>query len=631
MLLLSLACIQYDLSPDDDVVPGFDEDTAPPCPPGIDCTEETATPDDSDPVVELAYCDEQYFEAKALSLVDECFNEPTTGTWNPVIEWTSAAPGGVYTTPVVGNLTDDNGDGKIDEDDTPDIVVGNTSGVYWALSGDTGATLWSAGSLGSEPMTAAIGDVDGDGKPDVVGAGASGIEAYNGEDGSSIWKVSAFSGGNSPQCGAVGLHDLDSDGDVEVIIGNAIYDGGSGSLKAQGSYGSGAGHSWAAPMGVAADIDADGDIEVVVGNAIYDSSGNAEWYNGQSDGFVAVGQFDSDKYGEIVVAHTGSLRLQDDDGTVIWNKSGLTGGTIGPPTVADFDGDGNPDIGVAGNGVYIVVDMDGNELWRNSVQDYSSGFTGSSVFDFEGDGAAEVVYADEVTLWVYDGATGAVKLQENQHSSATCSESPSVADVDNDGNAEIVYSSSPYGSPSYSGVTVIGDDDDSWQRGRPVWNQHAYFITNVDDDATIPKSQDTNWLTYNNFRSGDILAGTGGVMPDLVVSLDHVCDTECDRGTLWVWGRVGNQGYEDIVDPFELVLSVITPEGEKQVASQTITAGLTAGEMKDSIVFEVGGLDGWTIYDVRLSVDGGNADDGAIRECDEANDEDSWGTSVCLF
>ncbi len=438
MLLLSLACIQYDFNKDGDVTPGFEHDSSEPCPPGVDCSEDSEVPDDSDSQVELDYCDDKYFEAGELSPVDECYNEPTTGTWNPVIEWTSSAPSGVYTTPVIGNLTDDNGDGKIDEDDIPDVVVGNTSGVYWALEGDSGATIWSAGSLGSEPMTAAIGDVDGDGNPDVVGAGSGGIQAFNGEDGSSLWLVSAYSGGSSPQCGAVGLHDLDGDGDVEVIIGNAIYDGSTGSLNAQGSYGAGAGHAWAAPMGVAADIDADGDLEVVVGNAIYDENGNAEWYNGLSDGFVAVGQFDSDPYGEIVVSHTGSLRLQDDDGTEIWTLSGLTGSTIGPPTVADFDGDGDPEIGVAGNGVYIVVDKDGNELWQNTVQDYSSGFTGSSVFDFEGDGAAEVVYADEVAVWVYDGATGAVKLKETQHSSATCSEYPAVADVDNDGNAEII-------------------------------------------------------------------------------------------------------------------------------------------------------------------------------------------------
>ena len=485
--------------------------------------------------------------------------------------------------------------------------------------------------MGSEPMTAAIADVDGDGKADVIGAGASGIAAWSGATGALIWQTSAYTGGNSPQCGAVGVADMSGDGDIEIIIGNAIYDGATGSKLAQGAYGSGAGHTWAAPMGVTADIDQDGDLEVVVGNAIYDEAGAAEWTNGQSDGFVAVGNFDSDPYGEIVVAYAGTLRLQDHDGTVLWSKPGLTGSTIGPPTVADFDGDGEPEIGVAGNNVYIVVEgADGSTIWSNVVQDQSSGFTGSAVFDFEGDGAAEVVYADEVNVWVFDGATGATKMKESQHSSATCSEYPSIADVDKDGHAEIIYSSSPYGSPSVSGVTVIGDADNSWAAGRPIWNQHGYSITNIDDDGSVPAAPDTNWLTYNNFRSGDILAGQGGVLADLVVSLDHVCDIECaEDGKLWVWGRVGNQGFLDITEPVDVTLHLVTNEGEKQVATQTITHPLPAGEMLDSVSFELSGLEDWIIYDVTLKVDGGNGLEGSFIECDETNNEDSWGTSVC--
>ena len=114
---------------------------------------------------------------------------------------------------------DGDGDGTVNEDDVPDIVVSNIDGLTFALSGDTGSVLWQGPNIGFEPMTPAIGDLDGDG--------------------------------------------------------------------------------WAAPMGVAADIDMDGQLEVVVGNALYDMYGNAEWYNGQSDGFVAIGDFDADPLGEI--------------------------------------------------------------------------------------------------------------------------------------------------------------------------------------------------------------------------------------------------------------------------------------------------------------------------------------------
>ena len=240
-------------------------------------------------------------------------------------------------------------------------------------------------------------------------------------------------------CGAVGLYDLNADGYPEVVLGGTIQDGRTGAVRGVGAYGDGSGHAWAAPMGVAADIDQDGTQEVVVGNALYRPDGSTIWYNGQTDGFVAVGNFDGDLYGEIVVSSEGTVRLQDDNGTVLWTRTSVAGSTSGPPTVADFDSDGAPEVGIAGSGLYIVLDTDGTTLWSRTTQDFSSGFTGSAVFDFEGDGEAEVVYADEVSVWVFDGATGATKLEETRHSSATCSEYPSVADVDNDGDLDIIF------------------------------------------------------------------------------------------------------------------------------------------------------------------------------------------------
>ena len=62
-----------------------------------------------------------------------------------------------------------------------------------------------------------------------------------------------------------------------------------------------------------------------------------------------------------------------------------------------LDGDGRLEIGSVNEHVYTVVD-DGRVLWTVVVAEKSSGFTGSSVFAFEGDGAAEVVYRDEVRL-----------------------------------------------------------------------------------------------------------------------------------------------------------------------------------------------------------------------------------------
>ncbi len=63
--------------------------------------------------------------------------------------------------------------------------------------------------------------------------------------------------------------------------------------------------------------------------------------------------------------------------------------------------------------------------------------TGTSVFDFQGDGKAEVLYNDECFFRVFEGATAKV-LYERPNSHRTQTEYPIVVDVDGDSNSEIV-------------------------------------------------------------------------------------------------------------------------------------------------------------------------------------------------
>ncbi len=566
-------------------------------PPGE--TAETAAP---------ATCEDASYPAEEVPTVDTCGGEPPEVSFTPVIEWTNTDPGPSATTPVVGQLTDDDGDGDADDDDTPDIVVTNWSGTTYALSGD-GTTLWSVLTIASS--TAAIGDLDGDGFPEVVLPAWGGTLALHGEDGSTYWEGEGDP--NLGAAGAVSIADLDADGDPEVVFANLILDGQDGSLRGRGTHGTGSGYPTGirGGMGVAADIDRDGVLEVVVGNALYDPDGNTVWYNGESDGYVAVADFDGDPEGEIVVVPTGGLRLQDDDGTVLWSQSPV-GDMGGPPTVADFDGDGDPEIGVAGRSLYVVLEADGTELWSRAIDDSTSGFTGSSAFDFDGDGAFEVVYADENDVWVFDGRTGAVLLQEGTHASATGSEYPTVADVDGDGHAEIVYTSNAFERGTENGVRVLGDD--SWPPGRKVWNQYAYTITNVEDDGRIPTVPDVNWDSYNNFRAGVSTTPAGEPGADLYPHLHAVCADECAEGRLTVWLSVANQGLADVTDAFDVEVWGATDTGTVLLHTLPWTGGVPAGTRSASVAVELT-LPG-PIHGLTITVDAG----GAIEECDEAND-----------
>jgi hypothetical protein len=95
-------------------------------------------------------------------------------------------------------------------------------------------------------------------------------------------------------------------------------------------------------------------------------------------------------------------------------------------------------------------------------------------------------------------------------------------------------------------VTVIGDMDESWMPARPIWNQHSYNITNVNDDGSIPRTPATNWLSYNNYRSGDLAAAAGGAMSDATVELVEICTEECAAGLLRVVVRIGNGGVQPL-------------------------------------------------------------------------------------
>jgi hypothetical protein len=144
--------------------------------------------------------------------------------------------------------------------------------------------------------------------------------------------------------------------------------------------------------------------------------------------------------------------------------------------------------------------------WTTPVQD-GSGWAAGTAFDFLGDGLAEAMYADEATLFVFDDTGN--PLLSVPRSSKTLIEYPVVADVDNDGSAEIVVVSSTDwdGNQTAPGVQVIRDAQDRWIQARRIWNQHAYHVTNVREDSTIPEVEPKSWQLLNTYRTNAQIEG----------------------------------------------------------------------------------------------------------------------------
>ncbi len=533
---------------------------------------------------------------------EECVRGPVVGSFNPVVEWQWSSnpvfPGydDLMSTPAVGDIT---GDG------VPEVVFTSFSGGAYtsagaltAVSGVDGSTLWSVAPGLYASAGVALGDLDGDGLVEVCTAGiAAAVVCVDGATGAVRWQA----GTELSYIGSPAIADLEGDGVAEVILGRQVFNH-DGSVRWVGA--GGVGYS----LGFAADMDADPALEVVAGNTVYDTDGTILWASGGFDGIAAVGDFDADGLAEVVTTGNGTVTLTDDTGAILWSVGVPQGGGGGPPTVADFDADGAPEIGVAGAYAYSVIEGDGTTRWSMPVQDYSSSVTGSAVFDFESDGAAEVVYADEETLWVFDGSSGAVELAVSGHASGTLYEYPLIVDVDADGSSEIVLASNNYAFAGWNGITVIGDADSTWAASRPVWNQFAYSITNVNDDLSIPATPEKNWLSWNNFRAGGTLDGPADWMPDLVVAALEACEDTCqdDLGSVYV--VVDNRGLA-AARGFEVELI----DGDGNVAAGETVDRLEGGGSVVLGPYALGRKD-WK-GGVQARVDASDT----LEECDEQN------------
>ncbi len=319
----------------------------------------------------------------------------------------------------------------------------------------------------------------------------------------------------------------------------------------------------------------------------------------------------------LVMADGHLLILKADDGKLLRDIN-LGGGTQGgAPNVDDFDGDGFPEIAIALSDFYTVVDLQQPEAthcpawnavlrqgqdppgtnpardpggkctrdnqcnagavcnqkagqcvclqsgWKRDTEDDSSKVTSSSVFDFNGDGAAEVIYNDECYFRVYDGGTGGVYLQLPSLS-RTIIENPVVADIDNDGNAEIAFVQNnetaqcgdlddPRTNPNRSslnswpngvddvpiaglpnGLEVWGDPSDVWVAARRVWNEHGYHVTNVTEGGQIPVHEPESWKPlngrfYDTYRSQP---RNYGVAPDLTLTAIQISSPNVACGEL---------------------------------------------------------------------------------------------------
>ena len=558
----------------------------------------------------------------------ECKADPTGGKVQPTLQWYWGEDPSkiaaedhpehyqVMSSPMVADMNNDT---------IPEVVFNTFSGASYQgngiiriLNGKTGQLIASSDG---NPMTdggsqVALGDLDGDTIPEIVTCSAEyKLIVYKFDPASNKLTVKWKSDNAMRECGqgGPGIADFNGDGKPEVYIRYHVHDGASGALigsqsckDSEGAYDDYEAHA-PCDYSVAADLNGDG-IQELVGGAVawkvdFTQKQLTPYYDRRDvhrEGYPAIADINLDGKPEIFVVRSNdnSVMAFNADGTDHWpQKVSHSVGAGGPPTIANLDDTKQPELTFAGKQGYIVFDYTGKMLWTRSTHDFSSAKTGSSVFDFDGDGKAEVVYADEFFLRVYNGKDGkTVYCQCN--TSGTHWEYPVIVDVNNDGHAEIVVSSNSSMIPgcpdtlpesegwdecvdaimkssdtkareATHGVRVFSSPNKDWVNTRKIYNQHAYSITNVSDNGTIPNKVRENWLTQNlnNFRL-NVQPGAN-YLPDLEIA-NVSSPREC-KETTPLYFNVKNVGWSTAIAGIPINIWYVNTNSEDVLAGTVKT------------------------------------------------------------
>ncbi len=391
----------------------------------------------------------------------------------------------------------------------------------------------------------AVADLDGDGLPEVIGSAYS-IVALEGQSGALVWRIrSGYDRSTNPDLvddvGRTwpGIVVADIDGDGEIEIATAHSGGWVAVYNRQGYFEAG----WPQqPTGnelrglAVADLDNDGRLEVIVSGAVYEEvntwvfehngrlrggwpqlSNDSGYASGVFNANAAAGDLDGDGFGEIIVPSdvhfinayerdgaqipANPIYGEDDEGKVkgwglvgVWEslatelrgwgecdgsraESYRANFAHGPAGIADVNGDGRNEVIAVGNmydcsvghppgkynAVYLFnadrsrfgagaydwesIPVDTGAPLSEDYNEIENAQPNPALADLDGDGELEILYAS------YDGRLHAFWLDKTEHGNwpyavydageglLRFASEPAVADLDNDGQAEVIFAS----------------------------------------------------------------------------------------------------------------------------------------------------------------------------------------------
>jgi outer membrane protein assembly factor BamB len=360
------------------------------------------------------------------------------------------------------------GIGDVDGDGRVEIVVTTTLGSIIALNADA-QEVWRYETGTLITLTPTVIDVDGDGTLEVLALTDAGtVWCLAGRTGEPIWD-DALPGASRWGQSGLAVGDLDNDGTQEIVTGDEL--GSVVCLAADGTvvwtYQGPHGHSLCPALG---DLDGDGMLEVVVGGTArplvcVSHKGEERWvrHDPLRGASPVVWDVNGDGQPEIIAAIDDQLALFDGRGNVLWTL-GMKATIDAAISVADVDKDGVVEIyAVDLFGHLVCVAPDGNLRWSGDVVERAR--RSPSVADVDGDGAMEILvasYSGSMDVFDLDGA-----LQERISLGGRSNATPTVVDLMGDGRPCVVCPNESGGMPAFR-----------WPESKPgaevAWAEYRY-------------------------------------------------------------------------------------------------------------------------------------------------------------
>lgn len=357
--------------------------------------------------------------------------------------------------------------------------------------------------------------------------------------------------------------------------------------------------NWIIGQAVAGDIDNDGLMEVVVGSydgnvyALRGTNGSVKWSRnvGSVAGECTPSIADVDNDGQIeVIVSTWAGNIYVLNGT-----TGVTeflrniGGTFACSTVGDVNANGLPDVVVSSDdgNLYAWTPLTNTILWTAGVG--ASDGSIPALVQLDRDACLEIIEGGiDTNVEAVDGCTGAIQWSSNMGCDMY-SNPPSVSDIDNDGDMDIVIGS------NCSRFHFIDGPTGMQLSGSPFTSSETYnfptaAIYDVDGNGIVDvfKAARFSYLyrfngltrsvvwqrwTYEQYPVGEIIADINPTIPGFEVLTasfrgNAYILNSADGSVLWSGTAVGNLRNISVadVDNDNRIEIILTGENSPQVA-----------------------------------------------------------------